>query len=224
MSAKKKDNVVKEGNPFRSGVVSLAALFKNGAATGLSKRDMANLLGIHENTLYRHLAKDEELKAALESGDAKMNRYMVSKLFEEAIGGRPYKKVIIKESAKNGREVVTTIGTTQARPNLMMFWLTNRCNEHFKHVKQTINKSTEDKRYTYELSQADQIAKLAGLFSQGDSPVIEGECHVPQEAPRELDGGPGNATSVHNAVCGEAADSVQDDVVDIPAEEGTEPA
>lgn len=224
MSVKKKTNMIERGNVFQSGFVPIADLFKNAAATGLSKRDMANLLGVHENTLYRHLAKDKELKDAMESGDAKLNRYMVSKLFEEAVGGRPYKKVVIKESAKNGREVITTMGVSQCRPNLMMFWLTNRCNEHFKHVRQTINQTTEDKKYTYELSQSDQIAKLVKLFSESDSPVIEGECVVPQKAPRELDGGPGDAASVQGVVCGQATDSVQDDAVDVPAKERTEPA
>ncbi len=223
MSVKKKTNKGTRSNVCRNGVIPLSEFLINAAATGLSKRDMADLLGIHENTLHRYLRKDEDYQKAITESNTKATQYMVSKMFEEAIGGKPYKKVVVKQSNKNGTEITTTMGTTQPKPLLMMFWLTNRDNAHWKHVKQTLSHITEDKNYKYELGDADKMAKLASAFLESNPDGPERKRVVSTEAAPDTVSGPGDATCVSPDLHSETADSVQDDVVDVPTKEGAEP-
>ncbi len=183
---------------------------------------MANLLGVGENTLHRHLKTDELYQEAITRADSKATRYLVSKMYEEAIGGKPYKKVTVKQTSK-GVEITTIMGTTMPKPNLMMFWATNRDNEHWKHVKQVVQDITENKKHTYELLNGDKVAQLAGAILGSDSDGAKAKPVVSTVAPSEAGRGRGSAEDVLIAVCGQAADSVQDTPVDLPAEAGTEP-
>lgn len=223
MSVKKKTNTGRRSSACRTGVIPLSEFLINAAATGLSKRDMADLLGIHENTLHRYLRKDEDYKAAITHSDTRATKYMVSKMFEEAIGGKPWKKVTVEQTAK-GTKITTVMGTTPPKPMLMMFWLTNRDNKHWKHVKQVVSDITENKRYSYELPDGDKVAQLAGaiLGSNPDGPQakrIVSEVPSPETVSRR-----GDAGDVSSAVHSQTADSVQDPPVDVPAKAGTEPA
>jgi predicted transcriptional regulator len=223
MSAKKKTNLSTRSSACRNGVIPLSEFLINAAATGLSKRDMADLLGIHENTLHRYLKSNKDYQDAITKTDTRATRYMVSKMFEEAIGGRPYKKVVVKQTPK-GTEITTTMGTTQPKPMLMMFWLTNRDNNHWKHVKQVVQDITENKKHTYELVNGDKVAQLAGAILGSNPDGTERKSVVSTEAPSGTDKGRGAAEDVSVVVCGKAADSVQDTPVDLSAEAGTEPA
>lgn len=223
MSVKKKTNKGTRSSACRNGVIPLSEFLINAAATGLSKRDMADLLGVHENTLHRYLRKDEDYKQAITHSDTRATKYMVSKMFEEAIGGKPWKKVTVKQTSK-GTEITTVMGTTPPKPLLMMFWLTNRDNKHWKHVKQVVSDITENKRYSYELPDGDKVAQLAGAILGLDSDGPKAKRVVSEVASPEIVSRRGDAGDVSGAVCGQAADSVQDALVDVPAQAGTEPA
>lgn len=223
MSAKKKTNTKTRSSVCRNGVIPLSEFLINAAATGLTKRDMADLLGIHENTLHRYLKKDEDYKEAITCSNTRATKYMVSKMFEEAIGGKPYKKVVVKQTPK-GTEITTTMGTTQPKPMLMMFWLTNRDNAHWKHVKQVVQDITENKKHTYEFLNGDKVAQLAGAILDSNPDGIERKSVVSTETTSGAGKGRRAAEDVSVVVHREAADSVQDITVDLSAEAGTEPA
>ncbi len=223
MSVKKKTNTKGRSSVCRNGVIPLSEFLVNAAATGLSKRDMADLLGVHENTLHRFLRKDEDYKAAITHSDTRATKYMVSKMFEEAIGGKPWKKVTVKQTSK-GTEITTVMGTTPPKPMLMMFWLTNRDNKHWKHVKQVVSDITENKRYSYELPDGDKIAQLAGAILGGNPDGTQAKRVVSKVASPETVSRRGDAGDVQGIVCGQTTDSVQNTPVDVPAEAGTEPA
>lgn len=218
----KKPTVVAGGSPFRKGYVTTHDLIENAKALDMGRAIMAQLLGCKEDTLLKYLRTDDDIKKALEEGESRATYEIVRRMYEEAYGGRVWTKVIIKETPK-GTETTTTIGTTQPNTTLMMFILTNRDNKHWKHVKQVVKDITENKRYSYELPDGDKVAQLAGAIL-GDNPDgPETKRIVSKVPPPETVSRRGDAEDVPSAVCGKAADSVQDAPVDVPAQAGTEP-
>ncbi len=218
----KKPTVVTGGSPFRKGYVALPDLLANAKALDMGREIISQLMGCKEDTLLKYLRTDDDMKQALEEGESRATYEIVRRMYQEAYGGRVWSKIVIKETDKGGWEKTTTVGVTQPNTTLMMFIATNRDNKHWKHVKQVVKDVTENRRYSYELPTGDKVAQLAGAILGGNPDGPQTKRVVSQVPAPEAVSGRGDAEDVPGIVCSQAADSVQDAPVDVPAQAGTE--
>lgn len=199
----------------------MATVIENCFGMGWMKKDVAALLGIDTDTLRVHIQSSEILGKAYMDGRDTATKAVVAQTFRTAMGGYTYQE--ITERTLPGGGIEKTVVTKTAPPNwrMQIFWLTNRDPEHWKHIKHM--KSEETKTHKYELPEADKIAELGrGILGDGSSRP-EAEPIIPPVFTRPTGSGQSNAEGFHSPVHSETNNSVQNDVLDVPAQKGTEP-
>jgi len=200
---------------------TLSRLLAGLAEKGATQKEIAETLGIKLNTLNRRLRQSPELEAVLLEGRSKATQSMVAKLYETAMGG---KLEIEIEEKVYGSKKTTKITTRESQPNpqLMVFWLTNQDPENWRQYRDVV-RMNKDYGDNTTILESDKIARLSRVVFEGHPDGTDGEHRVPQETAQPVSDGTVDAADVSPDVCGEAADSLQDDVLDIPTETGTEP-
>ena len=96
------------------------AMVKRMAEAGLTQRQMAQVLNIPVDTFLIYIKKDENLRTAIDEGNASPNRLVEQALFQRALG---YEFDEIQTQGKSKR-----ITRKHIAPDVkaMEFWLTNR--------------------------------------------------------------------------------------------------
>ena len=202
-------------------VTAMATVIENAFGMGFLKHEIATLLGINTATLTEHIKGSEILGKAYMDGRDMATRATVAQTFRTAMGGYQYEETTVRTLPAGGKE--TTVVTKTAPPNwrMQIFWLTNRDPEHWKHIKHM--KTDETKTHKYELPEADKIAELGrGILGDGSSRP-EAEPIIPPVFTRPTGSGQSDAEGFHSPVHHETSNSVQNDVLDVSTEKGTEP-
>jgi hypothetical protein len=202
--------------------ITMHTMIKNLSAKGCNLPEIASLLGVRLGTLKQQLLRVPTLQEALVQGRDEATQRMVAAMFKAAVGGNIYQKIVEKIDYKGRKH--TTVITCEAPPNptLMIFWLTNRDKDNWSHVRQILKESTV--KHTYgDASESSKIARLSRDILECDSADAGGEYQVQEETARPSGEGTGVSDDLPDDVSAEAADCVQDDAVDLPAETGTEP-
>lgn len=200
---------------------TLSRLLGKLAEQGITNKELADTLGIKLNTLNRRLQQCPELEAVLMEGRSKATQSMVAKLYETAMGGRIETEI---EEKVYGCKKTTKIVTRESQPNpqLIVFWLTNQDPENWRQYRDVV-RMNKDYGDNTTILESDKIARLSRVVFEGHPNGTDSEYRVPQETAQPVGDGAVDAADVSADVCGKAADSFQDDVLDLPTETGTEP-
>lgn len=197
-------------------------VIRNMASAGLSDKDIAGLIGVRLSTLRNRVRSVPEIEESLLEGRSHATQIMVSKMFETAIGGNITQEITERVNAKGGKSV--TVLTKEAPPNapLMMYWLNNCDPENWKPQRQLVVEA-KGSINNVQTAESDKIARLSREVFESDTDWSEREHTVSEEAAYSTGEESLDEGDLQADVQGETADYIQDDVVDIPAEEGTEP-
>jgi len=198
----------------------IAATIKNLAAKGYLQKDIAKILGVAPHLLENEMInRAPELDQKLVEGKTIATKAVVETALQVAIGGTPYTETTIKE--KDGKiEKTTVYKTSPPNPTMLIFWLTNRDNENWKHIREIVKSVKQD--FSNERPEADKIAGLFGEVSRNDSYEPGSECSVPPKTTRVSVKKHISKTDVSGDVRGKTVDNIQNDVVDVSAEERAE--
>jgi hypothetical protein len=197
----------------------IADAIQNLAAEGYKKAEIGHLLGISSGHMREVILHNPELEEKLLAGKAQATRAVVRTALRVAIGGTEYEEITIKETAK-GIEKTIVKKTSPPNPTMIIFWLTNRDNANWKHIREILKTTKLD--ITNEKPEADKIAGLFGEVSRDDSYRPGSECSVPPKTTRVSVKKRIRETDVSGDVCGKTVDNIQNDAMDVSAEEGTE--
>jgi hypothetical protein len=201
----------------------LRRVIENMAAAGMTDNKIANLLGVQLGTLKRRLKSVPALEEKLVAGRSEATQIAAATLYETAIGGRVITK--IKEKIDSKGKVFTDITTEELEPNpqLLMFWLCNQDPQNWKNHRDLEKQEQNREVESDAILESDKIARLSrGLFA-GHTDGTESECAVPTETAQSTFSGPVDAGDLPADVSGQTADNLQDNVLDVSAEEGAEP-
>jgi len=206
-----------------TGDKTIEEVIRNMARAGLTDKEMAQFIGVRLNQLRTRLKRVPALEEALVEGRSEATQQMVAHMYKVAIGGQIVQEVKEKINAKG--EVTTEIATKELPPNpqLMMFWLTNAAPDQWKTSRQLAAEESQGMNVNGNKAESDKIARLCREIFEGHSGGPNGK-HKISEAPAHAAGeGKVDARDLRADVQGEAADNVQDDVLDVPAETRAEP-
>ncbi len=98
------------------------------SATGLSRKDIAEVIGVSEKTLLQWEEKYPEISSALKSGNEKADKLVESALLKRAVG-YTHTEVVRQINKDSGElEVVKTVEKdVMPSTTAQIFWLKNRC-------------------------------------------------------------------------------------------------
>jgi hypothetical protein len=195
---------------------------RNLASAGLPNKEIANLIGVRLATLERRVRTIPELEEALVEGRSHATQVMVAEMFKTALGGHVTQEITetVSPTGKKSTKVVTR--EAPPNPHLMIYWLNNRDPENWKSQRQLMKESRGEVN-DGKTAESDKIARLSREVFESHPTGTPGEYTVSETAShatrkRALDEG-----DLCADVPGETADNLQDDVLDVSAEEGTEP-
>jgi len=197
----------------------IADAIQNLAAEGYKRSEIGHLLGISADYMKHVILRNPELEESLIKGKAQATRAVVRTALRVAIGGTEYEEVTIKETSK-GTVTTTVKKTSPPNPTMIIFWLTNRDNGNWKHIREILNTTKLD--ITNERPEADKIAGLFSEVSRNDSYRPGSECSVPPKIARVSVKKCIGKRNISRNVRRETVDNIQDNAVDVPAEERTE--
>lgn len=198
---------------------TIQRVIKNCAAMGMSMENIGKILGVSGQTIDFNTRKHPELEEALLAGRSLSTQHMVSKMYRTALGGEEIQEVTVTDG-KDGRETKTVTKVSQPNPLLMMFWMTNRDPENWKHIRQILA-DKEGTKWTGDEPEQDKIAGLYQRISVANTAEAGRKRGISEEIARHSGEGRVSEADFCGDVYSEAADSVQDDVLDVPTEEGT---
>ena len=205
-----------EGNKTIQNVV------RNLASAGLPNEEIANLIGVRLATLERRIRSMPEIEEALITGRSHATQVIVAEMFKAAVGGHVYQEIseTINSSGKKSTKVVTK--ETLPDSTLMMYWLNNNDPENWKTHRQ-LSMEAKGSSNDGKIAESDKIARLSREVFDSHPIGIEGEHRISEETPYATGKRTSDAGDLQADVPGETTDNLQDDVLDVPAEEGTEP-
>lgn len=192
---------------------------QNLAAEGYKRHEIGHLLGINRDHMKKVILRNPELESKLLAGNAQATRAVVRTALRVAIGGTEYEEKTVKITPR-GREEITVTKTSPPNPTMIIFWLTNRDNANWKHIREIVKSVKQD--FSNERPEADKIAGLFGEVSRNDSYEPGSECSVPPKTARISVKKRSRKTDVPVDVRRKTVDNIQNDVVDVSAEEGAE--
>jgi hypothetical protein len=202
---------------------TMANVVKNMAKNGLTDSEIAKFVGARLYQLKRRLRKVSALKEALTEGRSEATQTAVNILFKTAIGGQVVQK--IKERVNSKGEVTTEILTEELppNPNMLVFWLVNNDPGNWKSTRQLAKEDMLGKVIDGKSAESDKIARLCREIFEGYTDGVEEKHRLSNATAHSTTESPDDEGDICIDVQGEATDSIQDDVLDIPAEEGAEP-
>lgn len=192
------------------------------AAAGCEDDEIADILGVRLNTLRTAICRVPELEESLVKGRDAATQAMVAQLYRAAMGGQIHQE--IKEVlGPKGKETTITTKELPPNPTLMMFWLVNRDGVNWRHVRQLISESRKAPE-NGDAAEASKIARLAGSILEVHPNGCSEQYPVPHQAARETGTDDCISTDISGDLHTESAGDIQDDVLDVPTETGTERA
>lgn len=197
-------------------------------AHGYTNEEVAALLGVRTRTLNNALKKTPNLEEKLIKGRSEATQLMVAACFYSAVGGRTFttkKTYINPPTARNPEGTVKLcIIEQEEQPNVIaqQFWLVNNDPQNWRHYRDVIKMNKKDNVDDNTLLESDKIARLSRKVFEGDSDGHEGKHQLPEATSHPTGKRTVDAKDVSADVSGETADHVQDDVLDVPTEKGTE--
>jgi len=184
-------------------------IISNCAQIGMDDKEISRLLGVHVRTLQNRVRQIPELEESLMAGRAKATQMIVSQMFRAAMGGHIYQEVIESIDKTGARSVRVVTREAPPNPLLMIFWLTNRDPETWKHMKQLVHEQKSAKQINPVLvAEADRILELGRSILSDDSEDAEGEPSVSTDPARDTGQGTGDAETVSGDVPPETGDCV----------------
>jgi hypothetical protein len=200
---------------------TLENILRNMASAGLPDSEIAKLIGVRLATLQSRIRKMPQIEEALVNGRSHATQLMVAKLFETAIGGSITQE--ITEKINNKGQKSTSIVTREAPPSpqLMMYWLNNCDPQNWKPQRQLM---AEAKGVVNDAgtAESDKIARLSREVFESDTAGASGEHRVSETTAQSAREGAFDEEDLRADVQRETADNIQNDVMDVPAEKGTE--
>jgi hypothetical protein len=192
------------------------------AGHGYTDEEIATLLGVRPKTLNAQLRCVPQLQEKLVKGRSDATQVMVASMFATAVGGRIYttKKTRISPTGQVSFEI--TEKEEPAQPVLQMFWLTNEDPENWRQFRNVIRMNKDMERHDDTLLESDKITRLAAKILEDDSDRRDGKHSLSKQAAYASRRGAFDAGDVQAHVSGESTDNLQDDVLDVPTETGTE--
>lgn len=202
----------------------IATIMKNLAAKGCSVKEIAEIFEVAPSNLSTKKKELPILEEALIEGTAQSTQRALAALYKKAIGGYPVFETTMEDIYMKDEGIVTKMKTkhtvAEPDPSLLKFILTNRdplrWTENIQSLKGKINEDRPGK------AEADKIHRLAGEILGDNSDAIEAKFEVSRDPALDFGREQGRSGDVQSDLRGETADNIQDDAVDVPAEEGTE--
>jgi hypothetical protein len=206
-----------EGDKTMEGVV------RNLATAGLDDKKISEFLGLRLAQLKKRLKEIPALEEALLEGRSEATQSMVAQVFQVAMGGHITQR--IKERLNHKGERTQEIITEEHPPNpqMMMFWLTNVAPDDWKYSRQLVKEDNQGLNVDGKILESDKITRLSREIFEGHTVESDGEHRVSEAAAQPAREGNRDAGDLHPDVQREAVDNIQDNVLDVSTETGTEP-
>jgi len=197
----------------------LGKVISNAASLGMCNSEIAKLLGMTTNCFNSEIYKNPPLASKLMDGRDDATKCVVAQAFRTALGGYTYTETEVKETPK-GTTVTTKTRVAPPNPIMQIFWMVNQDPENWKHTREVV--STKKLEIDSNAKpEGDKISRLFGSLSKDNPNGSEREHRVPDKTARVAVTRCLDAADVPGDVPGETANNVQDDALDVPAQEGT---
>lgn len=196
----------------------IAKICERLAMKGLKDYEIADLLDIRQSSFSIVKNKYPDIGEAVIEGRSKATQKIVAALYKRATGYDYYEETLDKDG--NVRKLKKHM---PSNPVCQLFWLTNRDPENWKHRAELTDSNRQNGiGRSSETPETDKIKRLYGRVFGEDTDGTVRECSFSDETSRGDSQGPGDEGDIRGDVSAESADSIQDDVLDIPAKECTE--
>ncbi len=190
------------------------------AAEGYRRHEIGKLMGINADHMKKVILRHPELEEKLTKGKSAATLLVTRTALRVAIGGIEYEEVTVKENKEGEKSKVTVTKTSPPNPTMIIFWLTNRDGDNWKHIREVIKSVKQD--FNNAKPESDKIARLFGEISRNDPYEPGSECSVPPKTSRVSRKKRGRPANVSGDVRGDAVNNIQDDVLDVSAEKRAE--
>jgi hypothetical protein len=206
---------------IKEGDKTLEDIFRNLGSAGFSDKDMSDVLGCRLKQLRKRLKEVPVLQEALVEGRSEATQNLIATLYQVAMGGHVTQKIKERFSEKGD---TTEILTEEHPPNpqMIMFWLTNVASDDWKYSRQLQKEDAQGLNVDGQQLESDKIARLSREIFTEDTDGAKGEHRVSEATPHTAGEGTPDEGDLCADVPGETADNIQDDVLDVPTETGTE--
>jgi hypothetical protein len=207
---------------LKEGDKNMEYILRNMAAVGLTDKEISEFVGVKLAQLKRRLKQIPNLEAALVEGRSEATQKMVAQMYMVAMGGLVTQK--IKERINGRGEKTIEIMTEEAPPNpqMMMFWLTNTASDKWKYSRQLVKEDTMGLNVDGKQLESDKITRLSREIFESDTAGAPGEHPVSEATPQPAGEGTSDEGDLRADVQRAADDNIQDNVLDVSAEERTE--
>jgi len=196
---------------------TLDRVLSNMLDMGMTDHEIAKVLGVSTESLRHKKTYDPDIREKLTKGRSVATQRVVNAAFRAAVGGEEI-ITTIKKTTPKGPINITTRTLSRPDPKMIEFWLVNQDRDNWRRAQEIY------KTYKLEIGNAlpesDKIAELYQLVSKEDSDGLRGKHQVPDETARCAGTKQVSSRDVSGDVPAKTPDSLQDDVLDVPTEEG----
>lgn len=186
------------------------------AAKGFTNKEISEILGITESGLCHQQKRHPEIEESLLKGRSQATQNVVAATYKRAMG-YTYKEDHV---TKDG-DIIQIRKHMPGNPQIQMYWLNNRDPENWQTIKGQLNTDNGIGIESNEPEQ-DKITKLFGKLFKANTCGSVIECGFQDESAFASGQELRSKTAVCSDVPGVSTDSVQDDVLDVSAQKGTE--
>ena len=206
---------------IKAGDRNMEGIIRNMASCGLDDKAIAKFVGTKLSQLKKRLKEIPTLEAALVYGRSEATQKMVAQVFQVAMGGMVTQKVKERINARGETSIEIVTEEHPPSPQMMMFWLTNTAPDAWKYSRQLIKEDSQGLDTDGKTLESDKIARLSREIFDCHSDGAEGKYRVSEETAYSVGEGALDEGDLCADVQREAADNIQDNVLDVSAEAGT---
>lgn len=186
------------------------------AQSGMTNTEIAKMLDVSGACLTQQKKMHPHIENALLEGRSKATVNVIAETYKRATGYTYTEEVLNKDGS-----IVKLKKHMPANPTMQIFWLTNRDGDNWKNSRELKIQQENSLGVSSGSPERDKIRRLYGTIFGEDTDRTVRECSFSDEAARDISSGQVDAGDICGDVPVETPDSVQDDVLDIPAEAGT---
>lgn len=186
------------------------------AAAGFTNAQISGMIGVSESGLCHQIKRHPQIEESLLKGRSEATCNVVAASYKRALG-YTYKEDHVTKCG----DIIQVRKHMPGNPQMQMFWLNNRDPENWQTIK---NQMITENGIGNKLDEPEQdkITKLFGNLFTANPKLTVRECKFQDESAFASGQELGGTAAVRGDVQGMSADSVQDDVLDVPAQERAE--
>jgi hypothetical protein len=188
----------------------------------LSDKEIAKFVGTKLSSLKKKLQETPTLEAALVQGRSEATQKLVAMAYRVAMGGMVTQKIKERINGRGEKSIEILTEEHPPNPQMIQFWLTNQAPDTWKYSRQLIKEDLQGLNTDGKTLESDKIARLSREIFESNTDGAEREHTVSETTAQPVGEGTQYEGDLRSDVQRKAADNIQDDVLDVSAEERTE--